>query len=136
VACAVALENLRIMQEEGIVENVQDSIAPYLADKWAALADHPLVGEAKIVGMMGSIALTPHKESRAKFAVDAGIVGLHCRTRCFANGLVMRHVGDRMIIAPPLVITKPQIDTLIERATKSLDETYDLIKAEGLYKVG
>ena len=86
--------------------------------------------------MMGSIAMTPHKESRAKFAADAGTVGMICRTRCFANGLVMRHVGDRMIIAPPLVISKAEIDTLIERATKALDETYDLIKADGLYKVG
>jgi len=134
VACAVALENLRILQEEKIVESVHDTIAPYLAEKWQGLADHPLVGEAKIVGMMGSIAMTPHKASRAKFAADAGTVGLHCRTRCFANGLVMRHVGDRMIIAPPLVITKDQIDTLIERAVQSLDETYDLIQAAGLYK--
>ena len=86
--------------------------------------------------MMGSIALTPHKESRAKFAADAGTVGLHCRTRCFANGLVMRHVGDRMIIAPPLVIKRDEIDTLIERATQSLDETFDQIKAEGLYQAG
>jgi len=133
VACAVALENLRILQEEKIVENVHGTIAPYLADKWQCLADHPLVGEAKIVGMMGSIALTPHKPSRARFAADAGTVGLHCRTRCFANGLVMRHVGDRMIIAPPLVITKSEIDTLIDRAVQSLDETYIQIRAEGLY---
>jgi len=136
VACAVALENLRIMQEEQIVETVHDTIAPYLKSKWEALVDHPLVGEAKIVGMMGSIALTPHKDSRAKFAADTGTVGLHCRARCFANNLVMRHVGDRMIIAPPLVITKPDIDLLIKRVNHSLDETYDLIRAEGLYKVG
>ena len=136
VACAVALENLRILQEEKIIETMAAETAPYLAQKWEALADHPLVGEANIVGMMGSMALTPHKESRAKFAADAGTVGLHCRTRCFANGLVMRHVGDRMIIAPPLVIKKDEIDTLIERATQSLDETNALIKAEGLYKAG
>ncbi|PVA05920.1 aspartate aminotransferase family protein [Thalassorhabdomicrobium marinisediminis] len=136
VACAVALENLRILEEEKIIDRVAAETAPYLAEKWQGLTDHPLVGEAKIVGMMGSIALTPHKDSRAAFAAEAGTVGLHCRTRCFANGLVMRHVGDRMIIAPPLVITKDEIDTLIERAVTSLDETYDLIRAEGLYKVG
>ncbi len=136
VACAVALENLRIMQEEMIVENVRATTAPYLKAKFEALTDHPLVGEAKIVGMMGSIALTPHKESRAKFAADAGTVGLACRTRCFDNGLIMRHVGDRMVIAPPLVISNADIDVLLERATKSLDETYEKIKADGLYKVG
>jgi putrescine aminotransferase len=134
VAAAVALENLRILQEEQIIETVQSEIAPYLAEKWTALVDHPLVGEAKIVGMMGSLALTPDKSSRARFAAEEGTVGLHCRTHCFANNLVMRHVGDRMIIAPPLVITKADIDVLIERAVKSLDQTLATIKAEGLMK--
>ncbi|MGB8621186.1 MAG: aspartate aminotransferase family protein [Paracoccaceae bacterium] len=136
VSAAVALENLRILEEEKIIEHVRDVAAPYLGEKWEALADHPLVGEAKIVGMMGSIALTPDKSSRAPFAADAGTVGLRCRDRCFANNLVMRHVGDRMIIAPPLVMKPAEIDTLIERAVKSLDETYAAIKDEGLYKAG
>ena len=134
VSCAVALENLRIIQEEQIVENVRDNTAPYLKEKWEALEDHPMVGDAKIVGMMASLALTPDKASRAAFASDAGTVGLHCRTRCFANGLIMRHVGDRMVISPPLVITRDEIDTLIERAVQSLDETYYQIKADGLFK--
>ncbi|SFI78640.1 aspartate aminotransferase family protein [Celeribacter neptunius] len=133
VACAVALENLRILEEEGIVERAGKETAPYLKEKWQSLADHPLVGEAKIVGMMGSIALTPNKATRAKFAAPAGTVGYICRERCFANNLVMRHVGDRMIISPPLVISKDEIDTLIARARLSLDETYEKIKAEGLY---
>ena len=107
--------------------------APYLKARWESLTDHPMVGEAKIVGMMGSIALTPDKDSRARFAADAGTVGLICRERCFANNLVMRHVGDRMIIAPPLVITRDEIDILIDRARKSLDETYEKIRKDGLW---
>ena len=134
VAAAVALENLRILEEENIIGHVRDVAAPYLKKKWEALTDHPLVGEAKIVGMMGSIALTPNKEARAPFAADAGTVGLICRENCFANNLVMRHVGDRMIISPPLVMQPNEIDTLIERATRALDQTYDRIKSEGLYK--
>ncbi|MBY6066449.1 aspartate aminotransferase family protein [Leisingera aquaemixtae] len=132
VAAAVALENLRILEEENILGHVRDVAAPYLKQKWEALTDHPLVGEAKIVGMMGSIALTPNKETRAAFASDAGTVGYICRERCFANNLVMRHVGDRMIISPPLVITPEQIDVLIERAVKSLDECYAELKAKDL----
>ena len=134
VAAAVALENLRIMQEENIVEHVRDVANPYLASRWAALADHPLVGEARLVGLMGSIALTPDKARRAKFASEAGTVGLRCRERCFANNLVMRHVGDRMIISPPLVITPAEIDILMERAWQSLDECYAGLKADGLLK--
>lgn len=134
VSCAVALENLRILEEEKIVERVAEETGPYLQEKWQALADHPLVGEAQIVGMMGSLALTPHKESRAKFAADAGTAGYICRERCFANNLVMRHVGDRMIISPPLVITKEEIDTLAERAWASLDQAAAKLEEDGLMK--
>ena len=134
VAAAVALENLRIIDEEGIVDHVRDVAHPYLAERWAKLADHPMVGEAKLVGLMGSIALTPHKETRAKFTAEPGTVGLITRERCFANNLIMRHVYDRMIIAPPLVITPAEIDILIERAWKSLDEAADKVRAEGLWQ--
>jgi putrescine aminotransferase len=132
VAAAVALENLRIMQDEHIVEHVRDVAHPYLKERWDALTDHPLVGEAKLVGLMGSIALTPNKATRAKFPEDAN-VGYRCRERCFANDLIMRAVGDRMIIAPPLVITTAEIDILIDRARKSLDECLKGLKADGLF---
>ena len=132
VACAVALENLRILEEEKIVDRVRDVTAPYLREKWEALADHPLVGEAKIIGMMASIALTPDKATRAEFKAEAGTAGFICRDRCFANNIIMRSVGDRMIISPPLTITLDEIDILVERARKSLDECYDKLKADGL----
>ena len=134
VACAVALENLRILEEENIVNQVKDVTAPYLRKKWESLADHPLVADVNIIGMMGSIALTPDKATRAKFAADEGTVGFICRERCFANNLVMRSVGDRMIISPPLTITCDEIDILIERARKSLDECHEKIIADGLFE--
>ncbi len=133
VAAAVALENLRIMEEEGIVEHVQ-SVAPYLAEKWHALGDHPMVGETKIVGMMASLALTPNKDTRAKFASDPGTVGYICRDRCFANNLIMRHVGDRMVIAPPLILQPDDIDVMMARARTALDEAYAEVKEQGLFK--
>jgi putrescine aminotransferase len=132
VAAAVALENLRILQDEGVVEHVRDVAHPYLAERWAALADHPLVGETKLVGLMGSLVLTPDKAKRAQFAGEEGAVGYRARERCFANNLIMRAVGERMIIAPPLVITPDEIDVLVDRATKSLDECYAGLKADGL----
>lgn len=132
VACAVALENLRILQEEGIVDRVRDETAPYLKERFESLADHPLVGEVKVVGMMGSLALTPDKATRAAFAADAGTAGFICRERCFANNLIMRHVGDRMVISPPLVISKEEIDTLVTRARRSLDEALERLQKDGL----
>ena len=133
VASAVALENLRILEEEKIIDRVREDTGPYLKEKFEGLTDHPMVGEAKIVGMMGSIALTPDKSARAAFKADAGTVGYMVRERCFANNLVMRHVGDRMIISPPLVISKGEIDLLIERAWQSLDEGMKAVKDAGLW---
>ena len=132
VACAVALENLRIIEDDHLINHVNDTAAPYMREKWEALTDHTLVGEAKIVGLMGSVALTPDKAARAAFAGGPGTAGLICRERCFANNLIMRHVGDRMIICPPLPITTDEIDTLAERAYRAIDETYKRLKEEGL----
>lgn len=132
VASAVALENLRIMDEEGIVERVHAQTAPHLTEAWSTLADHPLVGEAVNRGLMASVALTPDKSRRVAFASKPGTVGYICRERSFANNLVMRHVGDRMVISPPLVITPDDIDEVIRRARKALDETLVILRDEGL----
>lgn len=132
VSAAVALENLRILEQENIVEKAASELSPYLKAKWQSLGEHPMVGETKIQGMVGSLALTPNKESRAAFS-ESGKVGLICRDRCFSNNLVMRHVGDRMIISPPLVISKSEIDLLIERAWQSIDECYQQVKSSSLW---
>jgi putrescine aminotransferase len=134
VASAVALENLRILQEENILDHVRDVAMPALHEMWHGLADHPLVGEATIVGMMGSIALTPHKETRAKFAADAGTAGFMTRERCFANNLIMRHVYDRMVISPPLIISPEEIKIMGARARTALDEAYAQMKELDLLK--
>jgi len=72
--------------------------------------------------MLGAIELVEDKAGYKKFHKDRG-VGIICRGHCFDNGLVMRAVGDTMIMSPPLIMQKSDIDTLIERAWKSLDLT-------------
>ena len=83
------------------MERVRDDIGPYLQERWLKLADHPLVGEARMTGLMGALELVPAKPARKRFAGD-GSIGLRCREHSFRNGLVMRHVHDTMVIAPPL----------------------------------
>ena len=134
VACAVALENLRIIEDEGLVDHVRDVAGPHLKALWEGLEDHPLVGEARVIGMMGSLAMVPNKSSRAGFASDPGTVGKMCRDFCYENNLVMRHVGDRMIISPPLILTTDEIDILIARVRKSLDQTYAELQAQDMLK--
>ncbi len=134
VACAVALANLRIMEEEKLVEHVRNDVGPYLKERWTSLEEHPLVDDAKIVGMMASLALTPDKSARAAFEAKAGTVGLICRGFSFGNNLIMRHVGDRMVIAPPLVLTREEVDRIIETAWKTFDQTHAKLKDEGLLR--
>ncbi len=122
VACAVAIENISIMRREKIVENAESKIAPYLQKRWRELADHPLVGEVRGIGMLGSLELVAHKPSRTFFR-NRSATGQVCRDHCFANGLVMRAVRDTMIIAPPLVIERSQVDELVEKARRCLDLT-------------
>ncbi|HEX5844115.1 MAG TPA: aspartate aminotransferase family protein [Pseudomonas sp.] len=126
VAAAVGLENLRILREEKIVERVKAETAPYLQQRLRELADHPLVGEVRGIGMLGAIELVQDKATRKRFAGDVG-VGMICRGHCFSNGLIMRAVGDTMIIAPPLVISKTEIDELIDKARLCLDLTAQVV---------
>ena len=134
VCAAVAMENLRIMQEENLLDHVRNTAVPALTKALTKLGEHPLVGGVNQSGMMASLPLTPHKESRAAFASDKGTVGYMCREHCFANNLVMRHVGDRMIISPPLVITPDEIAIFADRATKALDATYKDLQAKDMLK--
>jgi putrescine---pyruvate transaminase len=121
VAAAVALENIRIMRDEKIVNRVHDETAPYLQKRLRELADHPLVGEVRGVGMLGAIELVQDKATRKRY--EGRGVGMICRTFCFENGLIMRAVGDTMIISPPLVISKAEIDELVTKARQCLDLT-------------
>ncbi|QLL13165.1 aspartate aminotransferase family protein [Pseudomonas chlororaphis] len=126
VAAAVALENIRIMRDEKIIERVKAETAPYLQKRLRELNDHPLVGEVRGVGLLGAIELVQDKATRARY-VGKG-VGMICRQFCFDNGLIMRAVGDTMIIAPPLVITKEEIDELVSKARKCLDLTLSALQ--------
>ena len=121
-ACAAALATLDILQEEDIVRQVREDKAPHLQRRWQELADHPLVGEARGVGFVGALELVADKRTRARFDSD-GSTGALCRNLSVESGLVMRAVGDTMIIAPPLTLTIEQIDQLIERAREALDKT-------------
>ena len=124
--CAVAIANINIIQSDKLIENVTQDIGPYLRKKWHSLSDHPLVGETRIAGLMGALELVADKTSLERFDKKIG-VGTICRDVCINNGLVMRAVGDIMIIAPPLIITREQIDELAEKVWKCLDLTQKAI---------
>ena len=127
-ACAVALENIRILKDEKIIEKAKNELSPYLQKNWLALGDHPIVGEARGIGMVGALELVKDKNTKTSYPSDQN-VGTICRDFCFNNGLIMRAVGDAMIICPPLVISHSEINELIEKAKLCLDLTWEKINS-------
>ncbi len=130
VACAVALANLELMEREDLVARVHDDVGPYLAAHFERLAAHPLVGQAQTCGLMAGLVLVQDKAKKTSFDPELG-VGMVCRRHCFANGLVMRAVGDRMIIAPPLTISHAEIDTMVGLIVRCLDLTLEEVRLKG-----
>ena len=121
-SCAVALASIRALRDEGIVERVREDTAPYFNRRFATLGEHPMVGEARSMGLVGAIEIVRDKTSRERFPKDLH-AGTRCRNFCFRNGLVMRAVGDTMIVSPPLIVEHQHIDELVEKAWKCLDLT-------------
>ena len=122
VACAVAIANIRLLQRERIVEHVRDEAGPYFAEQFATLENHPLVGEVQTCGLLGALQLVRDKAQGLPFAPELEI-GMVCRGHCFANGLIMRAVNDRLYAAPPLVVTRAQIDEMMALVRRCLDLT-------------
>ena len=131
-ACAAGLASLRIMQEEKLPERVGQEIGPYMQKCWAGLADHPLVGEARMVGLMGGLEIVRDKATMARFDSKLGVGG-RCRDLSIsAHNLVMRAVGDTMVISPPLVIREEECDDLVARVRAALDDLADELTRAGV----
>jgi len=121
-ACAVALANIEILEREKLVEKVAGETGPYLAQALARFDDHPLVGETRSRGLIGAIELVKDKTTRARFAPD-GKAGTLARDNFFKRNAIMRACGDTMVLSPPLIISKAEIDALLDVAAEALDAT-------------
>ena len=122
VACAVALANIRLLESEGLIERTREDTGPYFQARLQELTQLPLVGEVRGVGLIAGIQLTPEKARRAPFE-EPGKAGALCRDRCFANDVICRSVGDSMVLSPPLTITRAEIEELVKRLRRSIEET-------------
>jgi len=127
-ACAVAIANLKLIQRENLVERIRTDIGPYLQEKWRALGEHPLVGDTRMVGLMGAFELVASKEPLQRFDEKRG-AGTLCRDHLLDNGLCMRAVGDTIICAPPFVLSHAEADELIEKTHIALDLTEKTLAA-------
>lgn len=127
VAAAVALANLDIIEQEGLIDRVREDTGPYLAEALKPLADHPLVGEVRSFGLLASIELVADKNGPVMFE-DQGSAGVICRDHAINRGLMMRAVRDGMILSPPLTFTRDDIDKVVSIASDALDDTLKTIR--------
>lgn len=128
LACAVALETLRIYEDDDVIGHVK-RVAPRLQTGLRQFAKHPLVGEARGLGLIGALELAADPASRKPFDPALG-VGAYFVARAQAHGLILRVLaGDVIAFSPPLVITEAEIDAMMERTRLALDETLAWVRS-------
>ena len=125
VSCAVAHANINIIEREGLVERVKEDVGPYLHERLQELAaKHKIIGEVRGTGLIAGLQLVKSQEGREPFTAEDNAANI-CRDACLDKGLIMRAVGQSMVICPPLTISREQIDDMIRMASEGLAETSD-----------
>ena len=127
-AAAVALKNIEIIERERLVERTADDTGPYFARALAGLARHPLIGEARSLGLLGAAEIVSRKGTNERFGGAEGKAGPIVRDLCIKNGLMVRAVRDTLVMSPPLVISHDEIDRLVAVLRKSLDEAEPVLR--------
>ncbi|MEL6311913.1 MAG: aminotransferase class III-fold pyridoxal phosphate-dependent enzyme [Pseudomonadota bacterium] len=130
LGCAVGVKTLEIYQKRDILGHVR-RVAPLFQTHVRRYADHPLVGEARGVGLLGALELCPNKATRATFATP-GKVGKYMADELLKHGVILRAIGDTLAFCPPMVISEDEIEQLFAPIETALDATHAWAKAEGL----
>ncbi len=126
-AAAVALANIAIIEEEGLVERTRDVSGPHLARRLAELARHPLVGETRSLGLIGAVEIVAEKGTNRRFG--DGNVGHIVRDICIERGLMVRAVRDSIVMSPPLIVTAQEIDRMVDIIGGALDSAAPMLRA-------
>lgn len=126
-ACAVAIANINILKRENLVARVADDIGPYLQERWKTLAEHPLVGEARMTGLMGAFEIVDDKAALTRFD-EQYEAGVKVRDILIDMGVILRAVGDTIICAPPFTLSHDEADTIVDTAHKALDVAHERLK--------
>jgi 4-aminobutyrate--pyruvate transaminase len=131
VPAAVALETLKIYEERDIVDAVR-RVGPRLQAAIRGHASHPLIGDARGIGLIGAVELVRDKASKTSFEAKAGVAAYLVR-RAQHHGAILRNMpGDIVAFSPPLIISESEIDEMMACFGKALDDTWAMVKEKGL----
>ncbi|WP_158746829.1 aminotransferase [Acidisphaera sp. L21] len=128
VACAVAIETLKIYEEMDLIAHVQD-VSPAFMKGLGGFRDHPLVGDVRGVGLIAGVELMQDKPTRQPFSAALG-VGVRVQNACERAGLIVRAIGDRIAFTPPLIITRSEIDQMCARFGSALDQVWADLRSQ------
>jgi len=126
---AVALANIEIMEDEDLVERTRTVTGPYLAKALRRLDKHPLVGEARSLGLIGAVEIVAEKGTNKRFTGSEGTAGPIVRDLCIKNGLMVRGIRDSIVMCPPLIVSEAEIDQIVDTIEKSLNEAEPTLRA-------
>ncbi len=129
VSAAVALANLKILQQEHWVDRIHNELGPALGRHLAALADHPMVGEVRHQGLLGAIELVAQQKTRQRFT-PVGFAGSLCRDIALQEGLVLRATGDTLLFSPPFVINEDEMALMTDITKRAMDRAWRQLRVE------
>jgi len=121
-SCAAGLATLDILEDSRIIEEGVTQLAPYFASRLIELTDHPIVGQVRVKGLFAAVELVRDKSSRERLAPESA-AAVFCRDAAITQGLMVRQTGDAMIMAPPFVTERSEIDFLVDQLAIALDKT-------------
>ena len=108
-------------------------VAPLFQQRFDELRNHPLVGDARGRGLIGTLELVRNKKTKQPFRPTDGIA-IHAGKRAQAHGVTTRALGDNYSLCPPLIITEAEVNELFDRSERALDDTFYWATANGLYQ--
>jgi 4-aminobutyrate--pyruvate transaminase len=131
VPAAVALETLKIYAERDILTHVR-RVAPRMQAGIRSHADHPLIGDARGLGLIGAVEIVRDKATKASFDAKAGVAA-HLVRRAQHHGVILRNMpGDIIAFCPPLIVSEREIDEMFAGFAKALDDTSNMVREKGL----
>jgi len=132
ISCAAGLKNIEIMERDDICGHVRD-VGPYLEEQLASLLEHPIVGDVRGSHFMMCIENVADKETKALLPAEVAIgdrIAAHCQSR----GVIVRPIAHLNVLSPPLILTRQQIDTMVEVLHDSIRATQDDLIREGIWR--
>ncbi|MCP4315070.1 MAG: aminotransferase class III-fold pyridoxal phosphate-dependent enzyme [Hyphomicrobiales bacterium] len=134
LGCALGVKAIEIYQARDILGHVR-TLIPLFEQRMTALADHPLVGEARFSGLMGGLEIVAEKMTKRLFAPADGVAA---KASAFLEkrGAILRPLGDTIALCPPMIIREDELNALFDRLEAALDEAEAVVVKEGLRGAG